>query len=97
MDSHEARALLRSSPWPGYSQDEQQAQAILICDIHEWLERLIRRGEQRVVCEDGVATYYDADGEVAERGETVPTAEVMAELAERERELSGPFNSGGRD
>ena len=40
MDSHEARALLRSSPWVGYHQDERQAIGILVADIHEMIEEI---------------------------------------------------------
>jgi len=36
----EAKSLLRESSWPGYSQDEQQAIGVLICDIHDMLHRL---------------------------------------------------------
>ena len=52
VDSQEAKTLLRESPWAGYHPDEQQAMGVLLCDIHEMLERL----DTQMQCTDYLET-----------------------------------------
>ena len=44
MGSHEARALLRIeliSADEAYDQDRTNARDTLLCDVHEWMERIV--------------------------------------------------------
>ena len=77
MDSHEARALLRSRHETGLHTPAYLAQGELIADIHEWMEECMTnermQHEQKMgVCELGakIAKGLNEYADELERGDT---------------------------